>query len=105
MLALYAAISIALDTTLNEDLIEEGLAREIVNRIQKARKEADFHVADRIHLHYQASDKLVEVFKKHGTLIQKETLALSAEAEMLTDASHSVCDIDGEQLLLRLEKA
>ena len=70
-------ISIDLDCTLTEDLIDEGLAREVVNRIQKSRKELGFHIADRIHISYQCCDKLKEVIEKHKDYMAHETLALS----------------------------
>ncbi len=65
----------ALDTTLNDDLIMEGLAREVVRRIQTMRKDADFDIEDRIDVVYTASDKLAQAIAKHAEYIQAETLA------------------------------
>ena len=51
-------LTVALDTSLNEDLLVEGLARESVNRIQNMRKAASFDVTDRIDIQFEASDSL-----------------------------------------------
>tara|TARA_B100001971_G_scaffold61895_1_gene56885 strand:+ start:83054 stop:86167 length:3114 start_codon:yes stop_codon:yes gene_type:complete len=68
-------ISIDLDTTLTKDLINEGLAREVVNRIQKTRKDMDFNVDDRISLVIDTSDEFQSIISDHLNYIQKETLA------------------------------
>ena len=70
-------ISIDLDCTLTRDLIDEGLAREMVNRIQKSRKELGFHIADRVHISYECSGKLKDIIEKHKDYMAQETLALS----------------------------
>jgi isoleucyl-tRNA synthetase len=49
-------ITVAVDTELTPELIEEGLSREFVNRIQNMRKEADFEVTDRIVIGFSGSD-------------------------------------------------
>lgn len=70
-------ITIKLNTNLDDDLIDEGLAREVVNRIQKTRKDLDFHVADRIEINVSGDKKLIEVMKKYQDYIGKETLTES----------------------------
>lgn len=70
-------VSIDLDCTLNADLINEGLAREVVNRVQKSRKELGFNVVDRINLSFSASEQLSAAISTHEQYIMKETLALS----------------------------
>ena len=67
---------VALDLTLNQDLIDEGIAREFINRIQNLRKEANFAVTDRIEIYYQAeSDEMKKAFQKKSAYIKNETLA------------------------------
>ena len=78
-------ITIQMDTTLTPELIQEGLAREIVSRIQKSRKDSGLHVADRIHIRYEASEPLTQAITVHHDNITKETLALS----LSTDPSKS----------------
>jgi len=70
-----AGLSVAVDTELTPKLVEEGLAREFVNRIQNMRKEADFDVVDRIYIGMDASGELVEAVKSMNEYIRKETLA------------------------------
>ena len=72
-------ISINMDCTLDADLIQEGLAREAISRIQKSRKEAGFHVTDRIHMQVNASTLLREAIGQHRQHIMQETLALKME--------------------------
>lgn len=67
----------ALETTLTEDLILEGLAREVVRRVQSLRKDADFDISDNILLKYEASTRLAEAIRRFGDYIANETLAVS----------------------------
>ncbi|MFN8448591.1 MAG: isoleucine--tRNA ligase, partial [Anaerolineae bacterium] len=55
---------VALDTTLTEDLIREGMAREVVRRVQSLRRDADFNISDHIVLMYEASDKLAQAIQQ-----------------------------------------
>lgn len=70
---------VILDTTLNEDLIAEGYAREIVSKIQQMRKSQDFEVTDNINVKYEADDELSEAISKHLDMISKEVLAVNFE--------------------------
>jgi hypothetical protein len=67
-------VTAALDTRLDEKLKKEGLAREVVNRIQALRKESDLHVSDRIVLGIDAGDSVREAIAEHEFYICKETL-------------------------------
>jgi len=67
-------LTIALDTTITEELLYEGLAREFVNRVQNMRKEADFEVTDRIIIYAQASPKMSAAIEKLTPYIKMETL-------------------------------
>ena len=55
-------VTVVLDTNLTPELIEEGMVREIISKLQTMRKEADFEVTDRIHVTYSGSDKVGEIF-------------------------------------------
>ena len=66
---------VALDTTLTEDLITEGIAREIVRTVQDARKSADLQIADRITLAITGSARVQSALQKHREYITTETLA------------------------------
>ncbi len=68
-------LTVALDIQLDDDLINEGIAREMINRIQNLRKDAGFDVTDKIILYLKEDVALVKVFEKHQAYIQQETLA------------------------------
>ena len=72
-------VTVALDTTLTDALLLEGLAREIINRVQRLRKDADFDVVDRIRLQYRATGQAAEAARQHAGWIRNETLALELE--------------------------
>ncbi len=65
----------ALATTLTEELIQEGLAREFVRRVQSLRKDADFAISDRITVTYQAGERLRAALRAFAEVIRRETLA------------------------------
>ena len=68
-------LTVALDVQLDDDLINEGIAREMINRIQNLRKDAGFEVTDKIILYLKEDVALVKVFEKHQAYIKQETLA------------------------------
>jgi isoleucyl-tRNA synthetase len=67
--------TIALDTTLTEDLVAEGLCREIINRVQNLRKKSGLDVSDRIQLSVTGEEKVLRVLGSFGERIAAETLA------------------------------
>jgi isoleucyl-tRNA synthetase len=67
-------ITVALDITLTEELIKEGIARELVNRIQNLRKDSGFEVTDKIKVHLQQSDGLEKAVAANENYIKSETL-------------------------------
>jgi isoleucyl-tRNA synthetase len=68
-------VTVVMDTNLSEELVEEGFAAEVISKIQTMRKEADFEVMDRIHVYYEGTDKIAEIFEKKGDFIAGEVLA------------------------------
>ena len=70
------ALTVALDTDLTEELVNEGFAREVVNKIQNMRKDAAYDVSDRIEIGYSASNRLGAAISAFDVYIQNETLAL-----------------------------
>ncbi|MFZ4679240.1 MAG: isoleucine--tRNA ligase [Flavobacterium sp.] len=67
-------ITVALDITLTEELINEGIARELVNRIQNLRKDSGFEVTDKIKVHLQPSVGLEKAVAANENYIKSETL-------------------------------
>ncbi|MYD99338.1 MAG: isoleucine--tRNA ligase [Gammaproteobacteria bacterium] len=90
-------ISIELDCALDDDLVREGWAREVVNRIQRARKECGFQVSDRIRVVYAGADVLAEAIAHHRDYVAGETLALALESGEPQGTVHRVT-IDGKPL-------
>jgi isoleucyl-tRNA synthetase len=70
-------VTVALDIQMNESLLLEGLARELVNRLQNIRKDLGFDVTDTISLTLRENDALAAVLKQNKTYIQNEILATS----------------------------
>ncbi|MES2836055.1 MAG: isoleucine--tRNA ligase [Bacteroidota bacterium] len=73
------ALTVALDISLSETLIEEGIAREIVNRIQNIRKDKQFDVIDKINVKIKAHEKINSAIKNNLSYICAEILAVSLE--------------------------
>ncbi|MBK8051966.1 MAG: isoleucine--tRNA ligase [Saprospiraceae bacterium] len=67
-------ITVALDITLTDDLIAEGIARELVNRIQNIRKASNFNVTDRITIHIEDHELIQPAVEKFGEYIKNEVL-------------------------------
>ncbi|PWA11434.1 isoleucine--tRNA ligase [Flavobacterium laiguense] len=67
-------ITVALDITISPELKEEGIARELVNRIQNIRKDTGFEVTDKIKVHLQKNDTLETAVKANEDYIKSETL-------------------------------
>jgi isoleucyl-tRNA synthetase len=98
-------ISIELNTTLTDELIDEGLAREVVNRIQRSRKDFDFNVDDRIKITIETTDKLKSVIQKHQDYIQSETLCEGIAFEETNKENNYVKhDIEKNDLHLSLSR-
>jgi isoleucyl-tRNA synthetase len=90
-------ITIDLNCTLDRDLIDEGLAREMVNRIQKSRKDLGFNVADRIEVTVSTSEALGKVFEKYQSYISAETLMLKGSVSATQVQGGISHDIDEEK--------
>jgi isoleucyl-tRNA synthetase len=67
-------ITVALDITITEELRKEGIARELVNRIQNIRKDSGFEVTDKIKVRLQKSSSLEEAINSNIAYIKSETL-------------------------------
>jgi isoleucyl-tRNA synthetase len=77
-------IAVAISTVLTPELLQEGLARELVHHVQNTRKTADFEIDDRIVLRVTGPVEVVDMLAVHGEWVKKETLALDLE---VVDAS------------------
>lgn len=71
----YGSVTIALETTLSQELIEEGFVREIISKLQTMRKENGFQVVDHITVYAAGNDKLVDIMSRNEDLLKKVVLA------------------------------
>jgi isoleucyl-tRNA synthetase len=94
-------IGIVLDTTITEELKEEGNLREILSKVQNMRKESGFEVADKINLYVSGNELLESVVKKHEEAIKKETLTV--EVIYNTNREYNQCKINGEDFNIAVE--
>ncbi len=74
-------VTVALDIHLDEALIDEGFAREFVNKIQQTRKELDFSVTDRIQVCFTSNERLKNAIGKYADYVKRETLADSLKSQ------------------------
>ena len=98
-------VTIDLECTLDQDLIDEGLAREMVNRIQKTRKDSNFNVADRIDVTVHTSEMLAKVFQKYQSYISSETLMVKASVSATSVSGAMVHEIDEDKFEVKAIKA
>lgn len=97
-------ITVALDTTLTPELVEEGFVREIISKIQTMRKEADFNVMDHIVVYQNGSEKIAKIIQKNAESIQEDVLAVAFKTGELAGYVKE-WDINGEKVELGVEKA
>ena len=91
---------IILNTELDDDLILEGIAREIVSKVQNMRKNKNFEIMDRIKLYYSGDDKVNECVEKFADLIKSETLAM----EIINNNQGEKVDLNTHEATLDVEK-
>jgi len=101
-----AGFAAAIDTRLTPELEEEGLARELVHRIQNLRKAAGLEISDRIVAYYDGWDRLSSVFTTHGDYVRDETLADHLVSGTAPDgATSETAKIEGNEVTLAVRKA
>ena len=96
-------VSIDMSCELNDALIAEGLAREVVNRIQKSRKDIGLNVVDRINMTMSASTGLAPAIVTHLEYIKRETLAL--EINLVAESQPLGFEIDEHSVSFEINKA
>lgn len=97
------SLTVALDTELNEELILEGIAREIVNKINTMRREANFQVTDRIRVKLAATELIQKSLSIHGAYVREEVLAVEMSYGATCEGTQ--WDINGEPAAISIEKA
>ena len=97
-------LTVALNVELSKDLIEEGLAREFVNKIQLTRKNREFGVTDRIHIQYSCKTELRKALEAHADYIRQETLADSLTFADTTSDEFVRWDINDFECRIRVDR-
>ena len=95
-------LTVALDTALNDDLLMEGLAREIINKINTMRRDLDFEVTDRIRIQMQTTPRVELCFSLFRDYIMNEVLAIDVR---FGPAEGSSWDLNGEETIIAIQKA
>jgi len=99
-------VTVAMDVTITPELAAEGLARDVVRRIQNLRKEADFELDDRIVTTYQAEGELAEAIAAWQDFIAQETLSVELQAaDPEPGAQVDEFQLDGNDLRLGVRRA
>ena len=90
-----------LDTALTDELVMEGLARELVNKLNTMRRDSGLDVTDRINVKIKSTDKVQSMYQYHQDYIRNEVLALSISFE---DNIGTEWDLNGEPAKIELNK-
>ena len=88
LVASSGALTVALDVTITEELQKEGVARELVNRIQNLRKDSGFELTDRIAVQFQRDEQIINAINKNLEYIKTETL--TDKLEILDDLKNGI---------------
>lgn len=97
-------LTVALDITVTESLRKEGLARELVNRIQNLRKSNGYDITDKINVTILSTDEMDDAIKEFNEYIANQVLALSVEITEHAISDATVLDFEDFNLSVRIEK-
>ena len=97
-------VAVFVDTDLDEGLLAEGFAREMVNKIQFMRKDTGFEVVDRIRVVYEGSDRLTRAVEEYSDQIRSDTLSLSLDRGDPNGDNLREWDLNGEPVRIAIER-
>jgi len=97
-------VTVAIDTTLTEQLLEEGIVRELTSKIQTMRKEADFEVCDNINVFFTCCSNLSMTISKNINSIARDVLA-DKIIESTGNGYTKIWDINGNDVTITIEKS
>ena len=98
-------ITVALDITITDDLRKEGIARELVNRIQNVRKSKDFNITDRIVVKITPDEHVNDAVAQFKDYIAKQVLAVAIELAPVESTDVIALDMDDYELKITVDKA
>tara|TARA_Y100000385_G_scaffold121548_1_gene126319 strand:- start:387 stop:3752 length:3366 start_codon:yes stop_codon:yes gene_type:complete len=107
MVASDQGLTIAVDLTLTPSLIQEGIAREVVNRIQSERKEQGFEITDRVVLWIEADSEVLESIKAYSEYVCSEVLAIKInyQSPETNNITPNISELNGHSLKFGLTKS
>ena len=89
-----------LDTTMTEELLKEGLARELISKVQQMRKQNDYEMMDKIRIFAEADDEVKAAIEAHRDYIMKETLAVDINEAVV----ENMTNLNGHKTGIRIER-
>ena len=92
---------IVLNTVLTDELIDEGIVRELISKVQNLRKTKDFNIVDRINIYYHSDTKLEERLAKYLEYIKEETLCV----KLINEKRGELFNLNGIDTYLDVERA
>tara|TARA_A100001037_G_scaffold306027_2_gene348718 strand:- start:486 stop:1829 length:1344 start_codon:yes stop_codon:yes gene_type:complete len=95
---------VSLNTTLDENLINEGIAREFIHNVQNIRKDSGFNIEDRISIEFEGDEELSKAILQFEKYISSETLALNLQKSNLNKKSDFESTILGKSISLNVSK-
>jgi isoleucyl-tRNA synthetase len=95
-------LTVALDITVTDELRKEGIARELVNRIQNIRKSNGYEIVDKIKVVLQPDARINEAVEEYKQYMANQVLATGITLEPLTDGAE--LDLDDFKLWIKVEK-
>ena len=96
-------VTVAIDTLLTDELVEEGFVRELVSKIQTMRKEAGFNVEDHIVVTLSGNDRVVDIARRNEAAMAGDTLADAVKYDV-TEGYSKEWDVNGETVTLGVQK-
>ena len=98
-------VTVGVDVVITDELAAEGMAREVVRRIQNMRRDADFDIADKITIYYQTEGALHRVVRDWADYIKNETLAVDIAHQLIPEAAFQRKEkIDGLDVMLGVKR-
>ena len=102
--AIEGDYGVSINTTLSKELENEGLARELIHKIQLMRKQADFNLVDRIKIFYQTDEKLKDAILHNLEYLKNETLAIEVTEGAAQGEANKDLDINGIKTKISLQR-
>jgi isoleucyl-tRNA synthetase len=98
-------ITVGVDVVISAELAAEGMARELVRRIQNMRKDAGFDISDKITIYYQAEGKVRHVFEDWADYIKNETLAADIKHQLIPEVAFQRREaVDSADIMLGVKR-